>query len=185
MFIDLHHAGQFQLEQAAAVLLEAFTAKGIREWSTIDDARREVYECLDKRYFCFGWAENDDVVGWIGLRPMYSTVTWELHPLVVRPDHHGAGIGRSLVQNLEHAAARSGVCNIVLGTDDQTGATSLSELDFAVDSVPAAIESIRNKHHHPYEFYLRLGYRIVGVIPDANGPNMPDILMWKRVRRSG
>jgi aminoglycoside 6'-N-acetyltransferase I len=31
------------------------------------------------------------------------------------------------------------------------------------------------------KFYQKLGYVIVGVIPDANGPGKPDIMMAKRV----
>ena len=34
---------------------------------------------------------------------------------------------------------------------------------------------------HPAGFYLRMGFEIVGLIPDANGPGKPDILMAKRV----
>ena len=34
---------------------------------------------------------------------------------------------------------------------------------------------------HPYEFYVKMGYKIVGVIPDANGIGKPDIWMAKRV----
>jgi hypothetical protein len=30
-----------------------------------------------------------------------------------------------------------------------------------------------------HQFYQRLGYTIVGVIPDANGPGKPDIVMTK------
>lgn len=33
----------------------------------------------------------------------------------------------------------------------------------------------------PYEFYQKLGYAIIGVVPDANGLGKPDILMAKRV----
>jgi hypothetical protein len=32
---------------------------------------------------------------------------------------------------------------------------------------------------HPGEFYLRLGFRIVGVLPDANGRGKPDIFVAK------
>ena len=35
---------------------------------------------------------------------------------------------------------------------------------------------------HPAGFYQRMGFEVVGLIPDANGPGKPDILMAKRVR---
>jgi hypothetical protein len=34
---------------------------------------------------------------------------------------------------------------------------------------------------HPFEFYQKCGFVIVGVVPDANGYSKPDILMAKRV----
>ena len=42
---------------------------------------------------------------------------------------------------------------------------------------------IRNLRSHPYEFYQKLGFALVGVLPDANGPGRPDIFMAKRMRR--
>jgi aminoglycoside 6'-N-acetyltransferase I len=35
--------------------------------------------------------------------------------------------------------------------------------------------------NHPFEFYGKNGYKIVGVIPDANGFEKPDIIMTKRI----
>lgn len=43
------------------------------------------------------------------------------------------------------------------------------------------IASIRNLGGHPYEFYQRCGFTIVGVLPDASGPGKPDIFMAKRL----
>ena len=43
------------------------------------------------------------------------------------------------------------------------------------------IASIKNLKGHPYEFYQKQGYTITGVVPDANGPGKPDILMSKRL----
>jgi aminoglycoside 6'-N-acetyltransferase I len=47
--------------------------------------------------------------------------------------------------------------------------------------VAGQIAAIRNLKRHPYEFYHKQGYAIVGVIPDANGLGKPDIMMAKRV----
>jgi aminoglycoside 6'-N-acetyltransferase I len=43
------------------------------------------------------------------------------------------------------------------------------------------LRSIKNIREHPFEFYLKVGYQLVGLIPDANGFGRPDILMAKRV----
>jgi len=43
------------------------------------------------------------------------------------------------------------------------------------------IAHIKNLRRHPYEFYQKLGFVIVGVMPDANGWGKPDIIMAKRV----
>ena len=49
------------------------------------------------------------------------------------------------------------------------------------DNLPQRLATVRNLRRHPFEFYQRLGFTIVGVVPDANGPGKPDILMAKRI----
>ncbi len=48
----------------------------------------------------------------------------------------------------------------------------------AADSMKAHIEDLGG---HPFAFYRRLGYAVVGVLPDANGYGKPDSLIAKRV----
>jgi len=45
------------------------------------------------------------------------------------------------------------------------------------------ITNVINLNRHPFEFYLKCGYKIVGIIPDANGYGKPDIMMAKRMVR--
>jgi aminoglycoside 6'-N-acetyltransferase I len=40
---------------------------------------------------------------------------------------------------------------------------------------------IRNIKGHPFAFYLKMGFVLAGVVPDANGRGKPDILMAKRI----
>ena len=70
--------------------------------------------------------------------------------------------------------------NLYLGTDDEFFQTSLSQGDLFEDTFEK-IQNIRNLARHPYEFYQKQGFQIVGVLPDANGPGKPDIWMAKRV----
>jgi aminoglycoside 6'-N-acetyltransferase I len=53
---------------------------------------------------------------------------------------------------------------------------------------PGALEklaAIQNGRRHPFEFYQKRGYEIVGVIPDANSPETSGILMAKSSVRAG
>jgi aminoglycoside 6'-N-acetyltransferase I len=119
------------------------------------------------------------VLGWIGGQHSYALV-WELHPLVVRVDQQGKGIGRALVADLEALVRERGGLTLTLGTDDDDDMTTLSGVDLYQDTWQH-IASIRNLRGHPYGFYQKLGYTITGVVPDANGIGKRDILMAKQV----
>jgi aminoglycoside 6'-N-acetyltransferase I len=44
-----------------------------------------------------------------------------------------------------------------------------------------ALANIRSKRKHAYEFWLKIGFSIVGVMPDAEGRGKPAILLAKRI----
>jgi aminoglycoside 6'-N-acetyltransferase I len=68
----------------------------------------------------------------------------------------------------------------MLGSDDDFEGTSLSGQDLYPD-IAAHIAGIKNVDKHPFEFYQKCGYVIIGLVPDANGFGKPDIIMGKRV----
>jgi aminoglycoside 6'-N-acetyltransferase I len=166
------------MQKAAEVLTETFTALGNTHWPNRERALKEVEECIAAPNICIGLCDGDELLGWIGLRPMYEK-TWELHPLVVSPQHQNGGVGRRLVAELEKRARERGVIGIALGTDDEHDQTSLAHIDIDEKNIFQEITNIRNVNRHPFEFYKKCGYMIVGIIPNANGPRKPDIWMWK------
>ena len=101
---------------------------------------------------------------------------------MVRVSQQGKGIGRALVADLEERVSERGGLNITLGTDDETQQTTLAGVDL-FPHVWEHVTKIKNLKRHPYEFYQKQGYVIVGVMPDANGLGKPDILMAKSVVR--
>lgn len=162
--------------QAAELLVENFEA-----WPAMEIARAEVSTLLAKNRVCLVALDRDDtVVGLVGGLPDYAGNVWELHPLVVKKSEQGRGIGRGLVEAIEREARAKGAITMMLGTDDEVGGTSLSGVDL-YENLWEQIAHIRNLHDHPYSFYEKCGYTVIGVVPDANGYGRPDILMAKRL----
>lgn len=180
---DLAADDEETIAQAAALLVEGFKTHWPEAWPDMAAALEEVRESLgDGRISRIAVDDSGRVLGWIGGIRNYEGHAWELHPLVVHPELQGQGIGRALVADLEEQVRAQGAVTIYLGTDDEDNMTSLSGVDLYPD-VPDHLARIRNLRRHPYEFYQKLGYTVVGVIPDANGLGKPDILMAKRVGR--
>jgi aminoglycoside 6'-N-acetyltransferase I len=170
------------LRQAAELLVEGFRDEWPDAWPDLESALAEARLCtVDDRS---AWVARDDdgrVAGWIGAIRTYDGRVWELHPLVVRGDLRGRGIGRALVEALGARAREQGALTLWLGTDDENNGTSLGGAEL-FPGVLDRLRELRNLRDHPFTFYQRLGFEVVGVIPDANGPGKPDILMAKSLR---
>lgn len=177
MFIEIAKSESYKLE-AARILHHTFINKGSLAWPNSASAIAEVEECIQAPHMCIGYLDDGELLGWIGLRPLYKK-TWELHPLVVKTDCQQKGIGRKLLYEAERLARIRGIIGIVLGTDDEGEMTSLSQADINGENILEEIRNIRNLKNHPFEFYQKCGYSIVGVIPNASGQRKPDIWMWK------
>lgn len=171
-----------KIAQAAALLIEGFPLN--TEWNTRPSAIAEVHEVLADGVAFAAVDHDGQMLGWVGALEVYHGFTWELHPIVVRADRRRGGVGRTLVLALEEAARAAGIVTMMLGTDDEDGRTTLSQIDDLYADIPSAIQhaaSFDPANPHPMDFYRRLGYRIVGLLPDANGARKPDIFMAKRM----
>lgn len=169
------------IQQAAQLLVNAFREHWPDAWPTLEEGLDEVHKMLDAERICRAAVDEEGrLQGIIGGIPDYDGNVWELHPLAVQPSLQGQGIGRALVEDFEEQVRLEGGLTITLGSDDEDGMTSLSNIDL-YENLWEKIRDVRNFKNHPYEFYQRLGYAITGVVPDANGRGKPDILMAKRV----
>lgn len=168
-------------EQTAEILTLAFRIHWPGSWETIEEGRQEVTEMLAADRILLAAVDHGGrVLGWIGGIPEYDGNVWELHPLAVHPDFQGRGIGRALVAAFEAEVKARGGLTIQLGTDDEDGSTSLADTDLYVDTYRKMAE-LQNHTDHPVTFYQKLGYKLIGVMPDANGVGRPDLIMGKRV----
>lgn len=174
---DLTPGDHRAIAQVATLLQDAFP-----DWhDTFEEARDEVRESFEPDHLSLVASAGDEILGWIGAIPMYD-YAWELHPLVVRESAQGQGIGKALVLALEDRVRQRGGLTLYLGTDDDgdTPGTSTAGIDLFPN--PLAHAATLEVIDHPTAFYRKLGYVVVGLIPDANGPGKPDILMAKRLQ---
>jgi aminoglycoside 6'-N-acetyltransferase I len=177
---DLVPGDEEAVRQAAKHLVEGFRNDWPEAWPDMDAALREVRESFgEDRISRVALDRSGEVLGWIGGIPSYNGNVWELHPLVVRPDLQRKGIGSALVADLEERVRERGALTLWLGSDDDTGMTTLSGVDL-YPNVLEHLANIESPRGHPYEFYQKLGFSIIGAMPDANGPGKPDIYMAKR-----
>lgn len=176
--IDMSKFDEAQLNQAAEILTNTLNIG----YPTFKDAMEEIEELLVPENTLLAAVAGDEVIGWGGiLAPGYDGNVFELHPLAVREDRQGKGIGRTIVEALEEEAKRQGGLTIWLGADDESeeGETSLADADL-YDDLPSKLAAF-NPGTHQAGFYLKMGYKIIGVLPDANGRGRPDIFFGKRL----
>jgi aminoglycoside 6'-N-acetyltransferase I len=176
--VDLAAQPESVREQAANLLVEHFDEP--HGWPALPAAIQEVTHIISEG-FARAMLDTGVVLGWVGGLPAYNNRVWELHPLVVRRERRHRGIGRALVAAFEAEAALRGALTVTLGTDDDSGMTSLSGVNLYID-LPGKLAAVRDLGRcHPFLFYRKLGYVVTGVMPDANGRGRPDIYMSKRI----
>ena len=182
--VDAVEVEEATRRQMAEMLTVAFKRAWPGSWDTPEKAAEEVEEALEDGKVCrVAVDESGDALGWVGGKHTYAKV-WELHPLVVRPDSQRRGVGSALVRDLEERVRERGGITLHLGTDDETGATSAYGVDVYEDLAGhiARLRIVDLQWRHPLEFYRKMGFSVIGLMPDANGIGKPDILMAKRLR---
>lgn len=176
---DLRASETARAEAAARLIHLAFARFGA--WTTMSEARDEVAASFgDDRMSRAAITDDGMVLGWIAAIRQYDGLVWELHPIVVDERFRRHGVGRALVNDLEARLSERGALTLWAGSDDIELETSLGGIDlYATDF--AAQGLVESWGSHPLPFYRRLGFKIVGVMPDANGRGRPDVFLAKRI----
>ena len=176
--VDLRSLDTSQLESVAA-LTHAAAREHAPTWlPTIADAHVTIAEARD-RFGRVMLGADGSPIGWIAAGHAWGRI-WDLHPLIVDVAHQRRGVGRTLVREVEREATRAGALVLSLGTSDTTHATSVSEVDL-FDEPLRRLASLSFRASHSTQFWLRIGFKLVGVIPDAEGPGQPSLQLAKRL----
>ncbi|MFK7893660.1 MAG: GNAT family N-acetyltransferase [Granulosicoccus sp.] len=153
------------------------------DWlATVSDAMTELERCIIPENLSRMALHERNPVGWISAFPVNNAV-WEIHPLLVDPSTHGEGVGSLLVKEVEKTLTVRGVRTIQLSTSDATHATTLSGKDLYIDPLGELqkLDVTDSTLGHAYQFWIRSGYKVVGVLPDAEGMGIPSICFAKRL----
>lgn len=153
------------------------------DWlATVSDALQELRRCIIPENLSRMVLHERHPVGWISAFPVNNSV-WEIHPLLVDPSAHGKGVGSLLVKEVEKILTVRRVRTIQLSTSDATNATTLSGKDLYVDPLGELqkLDVTDSKVGHACQFWIRARYKVVGVLPDAEGMGIPSICFAKRL----
>jgi len=181
MIVAVRAQDQAFIDALAELTFHAFRRHAPEWLPTLGAAREEVLESLQSGRQSFALVDASVApIGWIAVEAQGARV-WEIHPIAVRVADQGKGHGRALVEHVERLARATGILTLFASTSDEVGATSLSGVDLYADPV-GALASARWQESHACEFWRRVGFKLVGVLPDAEGPGKPSIHFAKAVR---
>lgn len=168
-------------KQMAEILLDGFSDTGTQAWSTMEECNKEVSDSLaEEKISRIAINEEGEVIAWTIGDEIYTNYTWELALLVVKRNSKAKGVGRKMLKDFEEQVLKRGGSVVFLGSDDENNRTSLGGIELYPNPLEH-LANIKNLDNHPYEFYQKCGYTIIGVIPHANGFGKPDIWLTKQL----
>lgn len=181
---NLAELGAAATEEAAKLLFDSFKDNAPSWLPSFRDAVRVTAWALTSTQkeprLCRAAIDDDGaMLGWVACTKE-SSAAWELHPINVVRTARRSGVGKALVDDLENLIREKGARTLFLSTDDELGRTSLSNVDLLPD-VLSHLANTNAEPAHPLGFYLRLGFTITGVTPDAEGLGNPTITLAKYV----
>ncbi len=180
-FVTLAELSHEQTERLVALTFESAQQHFPGWLPTLESARKEAREALAPSHVSRVLLGEDGPLGWIAACHQWGRI-WEIHPLIVAPNHQRKGLGQRLVHKIEAVTWSKGALTLLASTSDMTGSTSVSGIDLHRDPIEA-LNNLRCVRPHPVEFWQKVGYRIVGIIPDAEKLGQPSITLAKGAPR--
>lgn len=160
-----------------AVLLQAsFRAL---PWQDEEETVRAVSEWFGQRRAHVTAYDDGSLVGYATAAPMDGFDIWRMDWMAVAPEYRGRGLGVAVLRRLEQHAHSEGARTFLtsVGDDGAMASTSLWGKNLFEPDVLHHLGQLQELRPYALGFYRHAGYSVVGVLPDANGPGMPEILL--------
>ena len=181
--IDLKPEDTQLIQQTAQVAYEASQSISKIWLPSLEDAIEEVRDSFKAEDgISRVLVKGDTVAAWVGAFPLFGKVV-EIHPLLVHPAYQKQGLGKRMVTDVIDWAKQRGALTLSVSTSDETQATSLSGVNL-YENPGEAIANFHMLKPHPVGFWLKMGFSIIGVLPDVDGRGIPSILLAQPLQPS-
>ena len=176
---DLSDIDTDLIEQIADFLFQCFRKYSPEWFPDLTASKEEIEESfLTGRRSRVLLDDGGRALGWIGA--ITDENLWEIHPIAVAPIAQRKGYGRILVDDVCELARSEGAVAIWASANDETNATSFSQMDLYKEA-SSALTSFAAEADHPVQFWVKMGFSLVGVLPDEEGLGKPGIHFSKRL----
>lgn len=119
-------------------------------------------------------------IGWLRAEHFKRQASAEIKLVAVHPSRRRQRVGQTLVRAAEERMRAVGCVTMLATVGDTRGRTNLYGVDVTADA-PRLLAAFHCHADHPAGFFLRVGYRLVGVLPDAYGPGKHDLTLARRI----
>jgi len=119
-------------------------------------------------------------IGWVRMEHFKKQSSAEIKLVAVHPTRRRQGVGRTLVMASEERMRVIGCVTMLATVGDTRGRTNLYGMDVTEDA-PRLLANFACHADHPAGFFLKIGYRLVGLLPDAYGPGKHDLTLARRI----
>ena len=121
-------------------------------------------------------------IGWLHAEHFRGQASGEIKLVAVHPARRRQEVARTLVMAAEERMCATGCVTMLATVGDTRGRTSLYGIDVTEDA-PGLLAAFHCHADHPAGFFLRIGYRLVGLLPDAYGPGKHDLTLARRIQQ--
>lgn len=122
-------------------------------------------------------------IGWLRAEHFRGQASAEIKLVAVHPARRRQEVARTLVMAAEERMSGNACVTMLATVGDTRGRTSLYGIDVTEDA-PRLLAGFHCHADHPAGFFLRIGYRLVGLLPDAYGPGKHDLTLARRITSS-
>ena len=121
-------------------------------------------------------------IGWLRMEHFKRQVSAEIKLVAVHPTRRRQGVGRTLVMAAEERMRAIGCVTMLATVGDTRGRTNLYGVN-VIEDAPRLLTHFACHANHPAGFFLNIGYRLVGLLPDAYGPGKHDLTLARRITK--